>query len=65
MGFWYFLMLFVGIALLVVGLLNKDVSRSVKIVSMSLIIGVLFVVVSLIMRMPGSYEVVGQLLQQS
>ena len=64
MGFWYFLILFIGIALLVVGLLNKDVSRSVKIVSMSLIIGVLFVVVSLIMLMPGSSEVVGQLLQQ-
>ena len=27
MGFWYFLILFIGIALLVVGLLNKDVSR--------------------------------------
>ena len=65
MGFWYFLILFIGIALLVVGLLNKDVSRSVKIVSMSLIIGVLFVVVSLIMLMPGRSEVVGQLLQQS
>ena len=65
MGFWYFLILFIGIALLVVGLLNKDVSRSVKIVSMSLIIGVLFVVVSLIMLMLGSSEVVGQLLQQS
>ena len=65
MGFWYFLILFIGIALLVVGLLNKDVSRSVKIASMSLIIGVLFVVVSLIMLMPGSSEVVGQLLQQS
>ena len=65
MGLWYFLILFIGIALLVVGLLNKDVSRSVKIVSMSLIIGVLFVVVSLIMLMPGSSEVVGQLLQQS
>ena len=65
MGFCYFFILFIGIALLVVGLLNKDVSRSVKIVSMSLIIGVLFVVVSLIMLMPGSSEVVGQLLQQS
>ena len=65
MGFWYFLILFIGSALLVVGLLNKDVSRSVKIASMSLIIGVLFVVVSLIMLMPGSSEVVGQLLQQS
>lgn len=65
MGFWYFLMLFVGIALLVVGLLNKDVSRSVKIVSMSLIIGVLFIVVSLIMLLPGSSEIVGQLIQRN
>ena len=63
MGFWYFLILFIGIALLVVGLLNKDVSRSVKIVSLSLVIGVLFIVVSLIMLLPGSSEVVSQLLQ--
>ena len=56
MGFWYFLILFIGIALLVVGLLNKDVSRSVKIVSMSLIIGVLFVVVSLMISATGNYQ---------
>lgn len=65
MGFWYFLILFAGITLLVVGLRNKDVSRSVKIVSMSLVIGVLFIVVALIMLMPGSSEVVGQLIQRS
>ena len=65
MGFWYFLILFIGIVLLVVGLRNKDVSRSVKIVSMSLVIGVLFIVVSLIMLMPGSSEVVGQLIQRN
>lgn len=65
MGFWYFLILFVGIALLVVGLRNNDVPRSVKIVSMSLVIGVLFIVVALIMLMPGSSEVVGQLIQRN
>lgn len=65
MGFWYFLVLFVGITLLVVGMRNKEVSRSVKIVSMSLIVGVLFIVVALIMLMPGSSEVVGQLLQRN
>ena len=43
--------------------LNKDVSRSVKIVSLSLVIGVLFIVVSLIMLLPGSSEIVSQLLQ--
>ena len=52
-------MLFIGIALLVVGLLNKNVSRSVKIASMSLITGGLFVIGSLIMLMPGSSEIVG------
>lgn len=63
MGFWYFLILFVGIALIVVGMLNKDVSRSVKIVSMLLIIGVLFVVISLIMLLLGSSNIIAQLLQ--
>lgn len=63
MGFWYFLILFVGIALIVVGMLNKDVSRSVKIVSILLIIGVLFIVISLIMLLPGSSEIIEQLLQ--
>ncbi|EDP67655.1 hypothetical protein CAT7_04429 [Carnobacterium sp. AT7] len=63
MGFWYFLILFVGIALIVVGMLNKDVSRSVKVVSMMFSIGVLFIVISLIMFLPGSSEIVAQLLQ--
>lgn len=63
MGFWYFLILFVGIALIVVGMLNKDVSRSVKVVSMMFIIGVLFIVISLIMFLPGSSEIIAQLLQ--
>ncbi|MER2175862.1 MAG: hypothetical protein ABS911_14405 [Carnobacterium sp.] len=63
MGFWYFLILFVGIALIIVGMLNKDVSRSVKIVSMSFIIGVLFIIISLIMLLPGSSEIIAQLLQ--
>ena len=63
MGFWYFLILFVGIALIVKGMLNKDVSRSIKIVSMLLIIGVLLIVISLIMLLPGSSEIIAQLLQ--
>lgn len=63
MGFWYFLILLIGIALIVVGMLNKDVSRSVKVVSMMFIIGVLFIVISLIMFLPGSSEIMAQLLQ--
>ena len=63
MGFWYFLILFAGVALLVVGMLNKDVSRSVKIVTMLLVMGVLFIVVSLIMLLPGCSEIIAQLFQ--
>ncbi|WP_407390619.1 hypothetical protein [Carnobacterium jeotgali] len=63
MGFWYFLILLIGIALIAVGMLNKDASRSVKVVSMMFIIGVLFIVISLIMFLPGSSEIMAQLLQ--
>lgn len=63
MGFWYFLILLIGIALIAVGMLNKDASRSVKVVSMIFIIGVLFIVISLIMFLPGSSEIIAQLLQ--
>ena len=63
MGFWYFLILLIGIALIVVGMLNKDVSRSVKVVSMMFIIGVLFIVISLMMFLTGSSEIMAQLLQ--
>ena len=63
MGFWYFLILFVGIVLIVVGMLNKDVSRSSKVVSLLFIIGILFIASSLIMFLPGSSEIIAQLLQ--
>ena len=63
MGFWYFVILFVGIALLIIGLLNKDVSRSLKIVILSFILGTLFIVASLMLLLPGSSELVNQLLQ--
>ena len=49
MGFWYFLILFIGIVFVIVGALNKDVSRSVKIVIMLFILGILFIIVSLFM----------------
>lgn len=62
MGFWYFLMLFIGIALLVAGGLKKDVSSEVKLVMILFIFGSLFVLVSLFMFLPGSAEVVSQLL---
>jgi energy-coupling factor transporter transmembrane protein EcfT len=63
MGFWYFLILLIGILFLIVGALKKDVSRSVKIVIMLFIFGILFIVVSVFMFMPGSAEIISELLR--
>ncbi len=63
MGFWYFLILIIGIVFLIAGARKKDVSRSVKIVIMLFIFGILFIVVSLFMFMPGSAEIISELLR--
>lgn len=62
MGFWYFLLLFLGIALIIVGARKKDVSPSAKIVIMLFILGTTFILASLFMFMPGSAEIISQLL---
>jgi len=61
MGFWYFLLLLIGIILIIVGALKKDVSRSVKIVIMLFIFGILFIMVSLFMFLPGSADLISEL----
>lgn len=63
MGIWYFITILLGIALLVVGLRNKDVTRSHKIVTMSLIVGTLLIGLGLILFLPGSSSLLDQLLQ--
>ena len=65
MGFWYFLILFIGIALLVVGSLKKGVSREVKLVMILFISGSLLVLISLFMFLPGSAEIVSQILNMN
>ncbi|SDQ36523.1 hypothetical protein LHA31_06285 [Carnobacterium viridans] len=65
MGFWYFLILFIGVALLVAGGLKKGVSREVKLVIILFIFGSLLVLMSLFMFLPGSAEVVSQLLNMN
>ena len=62
MGFWYFLILLIGIIFIIVGALKKDVSRSIKIVIMLFIFGILFIMVSLFMFLPGSAEFISELL---
>lgn len=63
MGFWYFFTLFIGIILLVTGASKKDVSRSIKIVIACFVLGILLVLVSLILFLPGSSAILDQLLQ--
>ena len=48
---------------LIVGGLKKDESRSVKIVILLFIFGILFIVVSLFMFLPGSAEFISELLR--
>ena len=62
MGFYYLFLLFIGIVFLILGAINKDVSRSVKIVIMLFVIGVLFIITSLILLMPGSSEIISELM---
>jgi Na+-transporting NADH:ubiquinone oxidoreductase subunit NqrD len=63
MGFWYMLLFVIGIVLIVIGSIRKDVPRSVKIVILLFIIGILFVVVSLILLLPGSSYILDELLR--
>jgi hypothetical protein len=63
MGFYYLLLLFIGLVLLIVGALNKNVSRSVKIVIFMFGIGILFIVTSLLLLMPGSSDIIYELMK--
>ena len=63
MGFYYLLLLLIGILLLILGALKKDVSRSVKIVIFLFVVGILFIVFSLILLMPGSSDLIAELLK--
>jgi hypothetical protein len=62
MGFYYILLLLIGVVFLIVGALNKNVSRSIKIVIFFVVFGTLFIVTSLILLMPGSTEIISDLI---
>lgn len=61
MGLWYFLILFVGIILIVVGARNKNVSNSKKIVIFCFTFGILLIVMSFVLFLPGSSTILDQL----
>lgn len=63
MGFYYILLLLIGVVFLIVGALNKNVSRSIKIVIFFIVFGTLFIVTSLILLMPGSSEIISDLIK--
>lgn len=63
MGFYYILLLLIGVVFLIVGALNKNVSRSIKIVIFFVVFGTLFIVSSLILLMPGSSEIISDLIK--
>ena len=62
MGFYYILLLLIGVVFLIVGALNKNVSRSIKIVIFFVVFGILFIITSLILLMPGSSEIISDLI---
>lgn len=61
-GFWYLLLLIIGIGVLIAGALKKDVSYSVKMVIMLFVLGILFIIVSIFLLLPGSDEIISELL---
>ena len=63
MGFYYLLLLLIGVVLLFAGALWKDVSWSVKIVIFLFVVGILFIVLAIILLMPGSSDIIAELLK--
>jgi hypothetical protein len=64
MGFYYILMFLIGVGFLIAGALNKKVSSSVKIVSFLFVFGVLFIAGSVLLMMPGSSDIIAELLKK-
>ena len=63
MGFYYLLLLLIGIGLLIAGVLKKDGSRSVKVVIALFVIGIFLISISIVLLMPGSSDFIAQLLK--
>lgn len=63
MGFWYLLLLLTGIILFFIGIMKKGVSVAVKAVILLFVIGILFIVVSIVLLMPGSSDIIAELLK--
>lgn len=62
MGFWYMLLFLIGIVLFMFGITQKSVSNEVKIVILSIVLGILFVFSAFFLLLPGSSELLSTLL---
>lgn len=62
MGFWYLPLLLIGVVLIIIGLTKIKVAGTIKAVVMLFTFGVLFIAVSVLLLMPGSSEVIADLL---
>ena len=63
MGFWYLLLLLIGIILFFIGIMKKGVSAAVKAVILLFVIGILFIVGAIVLLMPGSSDIIAELLK--
>ncbi|MEH7114297.1 hypothetical protein V7124_18185 [Neobacillus niacini] len=64
MGFYYLLILFIGVVLLVVGTFKWMVSRSIKKVIFLLILGLLLIASSVFLLTPGSSDFIYNLMHK-
>lgn len=63
MGFWYLLLLLTGVVLLLLGFIKIKGAGAIKTVVTLFTFGVLIIVVSVFLLMPGSSEVIAKLLK--
>lgn len=62
MGFYYMLLILIGIIFLIVGETREGVPRSVKVIVLLFVLGIHFIVLGTILLMPGSDEIIANLL---
>ncbi|MBV7392539.1 hypothetical protein KUA55_17980 [Enterococcus sp. ALS3] len=61
MGLWYFLILILGVSMVVIGAKAKSVPKSTKLVIISLVFGILLIMMSLFLFLPGSSTILDKL----
>ena len=62
LGFWYILLLLIGVMLVLFGLTRKSVSKDVKFAIISITFGIILVICALLLLLPGSSDLISTLL---